>query len=319
MTSASGGVRLDTDGHIAVITLERAAKLNAVTPEMTEALAGYVAAVNESRDLRVAILTGTGRAFCAGSDIAGLADYDSPWQFGGRPDYCDAVRGLRKPVIAAINGYAFGGGLELALTCDIRLAADTASFAAPEIKLGWIGGGGMSALLAHSIGPSNAALMLLTGDPVDAATALRWGLVTDIGDQARLDRRRRHVRAARAQHRPEQRRAHAAHRRPGGRCHRTPLGPGHRGPRRHRPAGAGAAAGRHHREPRADRGGNREAQPRRRVRHAARPRDRLRAAPADHLLRHGGRGGGPGGLRRAPGAKVPGTVKDSGICKRFQR
>jgi enoyl-CoA hydratase len=180
MTSASNGVRLDTDGHIAVITLERAAKLNAVTPEMTEALAGYVTAVNESRDLRVAVLTGTGRAFCAGSDIAGLADYDSPWQFGGRPDYCDAVRGLRKPVIAAINGYAFGGGLELALTCDIRLAADAASFAAPEIKLGWIGGGGMSALLAHSIGPGNAAVMLLTGDPIDTATALRWGLVTEV-------------------------------------------------------------------------------------------------------------------------------------------
>jgi enoyl-CoA hydratase len=87
---------------------------------------------------------------------------------------------LRKPAIAAINGYAFGGGLELALTCDIRLAADSASFAAPEIKLGWIGGGGQSALLAHSIGPSNAALMLLTGDPVDAATALRWGLVSEI-------------------------------------------------------------------------------------------------------------------------------------------
>jgi enoyl-CoA hydratase len=139
-----------------------------------------VAAVNESRDLRVVVLTGTGRAFCAGSDIAGLADYDSPWQFGSRPDYCDAVRGLRKPVIAAINGYAFGGGLELALTCDIRLAADSASFAAPEIKLGWIGGGGQSALLAHSIGPGNAALMLLTGDPVDAATALRWGLVSEI-------------------------------------------------------------------------------------------------------------------------------------------
>jgi enoyl-CoA hydratase/carnithine racemase len=90
------------------------------------------------------------------------------------------VRALRKPVIAAVNGYAFGGGLELALTCDIRLAASTASFAAPEIKLGWIGGGGMSALLARNIGPSNAALMLLTGDPVDAATALRWGLVTEV-------------------------------------------------------------------------------------------------------------------------------------------
>ena len=180
MTPAAGDVRLDTDGHVAVITLDRAAKLNAVTPEMTAALAGYVATVNESRDLRVAVLPGTGRAFCAGSDIGGLADYDSPWHFGGRPDYCDAIRALRKPVIAAVNGYAFGGGLEMALTCDIRLAAGTASFAAPEIKLGWIGGGGMSALLSRSIGPGNAALMLLTGDPVDAATALRWGLVSEV-------------------------------------------------------------------------------------------------------------------------------------------
>ena len=179
MTS-TGDVRMDTDGHVAVITLDRAAKLNAVTPEMTEALASYVAAVNDRRDLRVVVLTGTGRAFCAGSDIAGLADYDSAWQFGQRPDYCDAVRALRKPVVAAINGYAFGGGLELALTCDIRLASSTASFAAPEIKLGWIGGGGQSALLAHNVGPSNAALMLLTGDPVDADTALRWGLVTEV-------------------------------------------------------------------------------------------------------------------------------------------
>ncbi len=78
MTSATSDVRLDTDGHVAVITLDRAAKLNAVTPEMTAALAGYVATVNSSRDLRVVVLTGTGRAFCAGSDIAGLADYDSP-------------------------------------------------------------------------------------------------------------------------------------------------------------------------------------------------------------------------------------------------
>jgi enoyl-CoA hydratase/carnithine racemase len=189
MTPATSDVRLDTDGHVAVITLDRAAKLNAVTPGMTEALAGYVATINESRDLRVVVLTGTGRAFCAGSDIGGLADYDSPWQFGGRPDYCDAVRALRKPVIAAVNGHAFGGGLEMALTCDIRLAADTASFAAPEIKLGWIGGGGMSALLAHSIGTSNAALMLLTGDPVDAATALRWGLVTEVLPAAELQAR----------------------------------------------------------------------------------------------------------------------------------
>ncbi|HEY1322087.1 MAG TPA: enoyl-CoA hydratase-related protein, partial [Streptosporangiaceae bacterium] len=85
-----------------------------------------------------------------------------------------------KPVIAAVNGYAYGGGLELAMSADIRLASASATFAAPEIKLGWIGGGGMSAFLTHSAGPSNAALMLLTGDPVDAATALAWGLVSRV-------------------------------------------------------------------------------------------------------------------------------------------
>jgi enoyl-CoA hydratase/carnithine racemase len=77
-----------------------------------------------------------------------------------------------KPVICAINGYALGSGLELAMSCDIRLASSNARFGAPEIKLGWIGGGRMSYLLARSIGPSNAALMLMTGDPIDAARAL---------------------------------------------------------------------------------------------------------------------------------------------------
>ncbi|MFX8285819.1 enoyl-CoA hydratase/isomerase family protein, partial [Acinetobacter baumannii] len=76
-------------------------------------------------------------------------DYPTPWAFRGRPDYCDAVRRMTKPTIAAVNGYAFGGGLETALACDIRLAAPNAQFAAPEIKLGWIGGGGMTAQLAH--------------------------------------------------------------------------------------------------------------------------------------------------------------------------
>ena len=180
MTPVPGEVRLDVSGHVAVLTIDRPAKLNAFTPPMTGALAGHVARLNDDPEVRAVVLTGTGRAFCAGSDIAGLDDYATPWEFGNRPDYCDTIRLLRPPVIAAVNGYALGGGLELALACDIRLATEPATFAAPEIKLGWIGGGGMSALLAHSVGPGNAAVMLLTGDPIDAATALRWGLVTEV-------------------------------------------------------------------------------------------------------------------------------------------
>ena len=180
MTSDPGRVRMEIRDQVAVLTIDRPAKLNAFTPSMTAALMSHVTHVNEEPEVRAVVLTGTGRAFCAGSDIAGLDDYASPWEFGNRPDYCDTIRMLRPPVIAAVNGYALGGGLELALACDIRLAAEPATFAAPEIKLGWIGGGGMSALLAHSIGPGNAAVMLLTGDPVDSATALRWGLVTEV-------------------------------------------------------------------------------------------------------------------------------------------
>jgi enoyl-CoA hydratase/carnithine racemase len=176
----SGSVRLETNAQVAVLTLDRPDKLNALTSEMTAELTGHVAAVNENPAIRAIVLTGTGRAFCAGSDISELDNYPTPWEFGLRQDYGDVLRTLRKPVIAAVNGHALGGGLELALACDIRIAAETATFAAPEIKLGWIGGSGQSALLAHSIGPSNAALMLLTGDPVDAATALRWGLVSEV-------------------------------------------------------------------------------------------------------------------------------------------
>ncbi len=136
--------------------------------------------------MRAVVVTGAGdRAFSVGSDVGELDAYDGPWHFRNRRDYCDAFRGLRTPVIAAINGYAYGGGLELALSCDIRLAASTASFAAAEIKLGWIGGGGVTALLTASVAASDVAMMLLTGDPIDATEALRIGLVSRVlpGDE----------------------------------------------------------------------------------------------------------------------------------------
>ena len=129
------------EGWIATITLNRPKKLNAVTPDMASAITAHVERCNRDDAVRCVVITGAGeRAFCAGSDIGELDRYDTPWNFRNRPDYCDAIRRLLKPTIAAVNGYAFGGGLETAMSCDIRIASDTAQFAAPEIKLGWIGG-----------------------------------------------------------------------------------------------------------------------------------------------------------------------------------
>ena len=180
--------------RIATIVLNRPQKLNAVTPEMADAIVTFVDRCNRDDGVRCVIVTGAGdRSFCAGSDVSELDRYDTPWNFRNRPDYCDAIRRLLKPSIAAINGYAFGGGLETALSCDIRIAATTAQFAAPEIKLGWIGGGGMATFLAHSIGASNAALMIMTGDPIPAEQALAWGLVSEVAPPSSLVTRARAI------------------------------------------------------------------------------------------------------------------------------
>ncbi|GAA5031089.1 enoyl-CoA hydratase/isomerase family protein [Microbacterium fluvii] len=180
-------VGVEVDGACLVVTLNRPEKLNAVTPAMSKELTRLAHAVNDDDDIRVVVITGAGeRAFCAGSDIRTLDEYATPWEFRNRVDYCDALREVRKPLIAAVNGYAFGGGVETAMICDIRLASENAQLAASEIKLGWIGGGGMSAFLAHSAGASNAALMLLTGEPIDATTAKDWGLVSEVHPQGDL-------------------------------------------------------------------------------------------------------------------------------------
>lgn len=172
-------LRLLVEDRVATLTLARPGKLNAMTAEMTKTLWGYAQVINSEPDIRVVVLTGDGdKSFCVGSDIAQLDAYATAWEFRNRLEYCDAVRAVRKPIIAAVNGYAYGGGLELAMSCDIRIASTSATFAAPEIKLGWVGGGGQAAFLAHSIGPSNAALLLLTGDPISAEEARALGLVS---------------------------------------------------------------------------------------------------------------------------------------------
>ena len=121
-TTDAHEVLFEQEGHVATIVLNRPAKLNAVTPAMAARLIELVDRCNADPDVRVVILTGAGeKAFCAGSDISDLDDYASPWDFRNRPDYCDAIRQSNKPIICAINGYALGGGLETAMSCDIRL------------------------------------------------------------------------------------------------------------------------------------------------------------------------------------------------------
>jgi enoyl-CoA hydratase len=185
------------ENQVAIITLNRPAKLNAMTPEMIQSIIEATDRCNRDDNVRVVIVTGAGeKSFCAGSDIRELDTYPTPWAFRSRPDYCDAVRRLVKPSIAAVNGYAFGGGLETAMSCDIRICSPNARFAAPEIKLGWIGGGGMAVNLAHAVGPSNAALMIMTGDPIEAEKALAWGLVSEVVASDKLMARAREIAAA---------------------------------------------------------------------------------------------------------------------------
>ncbi|HDT1950918.1 TPA: enoyl-CoA hydratase/isomerase family protein [Klebsiella pneumoniae] len=178
-------VQFSLENRVATITLNRPEKLNAVTPSMSVTITKLAAFCNDSPDVRVVILTANGpKAFCCGSDIKELDTYQSPWAHRMKHDHCDAIAEINKPTICAINGYALGGGLELSLCCDIRVSTRNALFGAPEIKLGWVGGGGMAVYLNKTIGASRASRMLYTGDPVDAETGCAWGIVDELFDSA---------------------------------------------------------------------------------------------------------------------------------------
>lgn len=177
----SGDLLFSTSGPIATITLNRPAKLNTVTAAMGRTLQQLVAQLNDDDDVRVVVLTGAGdKAFSAGSDVKVLDDYGTNWKLRNRQDYARAIGTLRKPVVAAIRGYAIGGGLELALNCDVRIATPSARFGAGEIKLGWVGGAGNTQLLPRLVGYGKAMQYLLSGDLMDAAEAHRVGLVQEV-------------------------------------------------------------------------------------------------------------------------------------------
>ncbi len=167
---------------VAVLTLNRPEALNAVNADLSRALGALLTEVESTPDIRATVITGAGRAFCAGADLKALAagqtvhDPDHPeWGFAGFVD-----RVLTKPVIAAVNGLARGGGMEIMLACDLAVMSDEASLGLPEVRRGlFAGAGGLIELPRHL--PVKVAMELaLTGSTVDAATALRWGLVNRV-------------------------------------------------------------------------------------------------------------------------------------------
>lgn len=185
-------LRVERDAGTAVVTIDREEKRNALNATVRRELVAAVAELEADEAVRVIVLTGAGdRAFVAGADIAEFADRSALEQreaMTGTRAF-DAVAACRKPTIAMINGYALGGGCELALACDIRIAADTAKLGQPEVNLGIIPGGGGTQRLPRVVGTGQAMRLVLSGDLIDAAEALRIGLVDLVFDAAELRER----------------------------------------------------------------------------------------------------------------------------------
>ena len=179
---------IDVADRIAVLTIDRPEVRNALDRETVEELTAALAALERREDVGAVVVTGAGdKVFVAGADIRqmrerrrddGLAAINS--------SVFSVVERLSKPTIAAVNGHALGGGCELALACDLRVAADHARFGQPEVGLGIIPAAGATQRLPRLVGLGRAKQLVLTGDPIDAATALSWGLVTEVVPGAEL-------------------------------------------------------------------------------------------------------------------------------------
>jgi len=179
----SGEILLTRDGPVATVALSNPPKLNALTVAMWRELAAVMQQLSDDDALRCVVLRGAGtEAFAAGADIGAMAQYSFADAYG--KDFItrnwEQIRAIRKPVIAAVSGFALGGGCELAMMCDFIIAADNAKFGQPEIKLGIIPGAGGTQRLPRAVGKSKAMDMALTGRMMDAAEAERAGLVSRV-------------------------------------------------------------------------------------------------------------------------------------------
>lgn len=183
--------QIDRIGDVCIVTLNRESKLNTLTPAMLNELEVHARAIDADRNIRVVILTGAGnRAFCVGADItqwAALAPLDMwrQWVKRGHQVFDQWAR-LRQPVIAAINGHAFGGGLELAISADIRIATSDAQYALPEASIATCPGWSGSQRMVRLIGGSQTKYLALSGQRLSAEQALRAGLVHEVVDAASL-------------------------------------------------------------------------------------------------------------------------------------
>jgi enoyl-CoA hydratase/carnithine racemase len=191
MATASGviGLARAADG-VAHLTIENAAKANILSAPVMAALEAEIARLGRDETLRAIVLTGAGaRSFIGGADVREMAALDTataPAFIRRLAALCDAVRALPVPVVARINGACLGGGLELAMACDLRVAVSTATFAMPEVRLG-IPSVIHAALMPRLIGAARARFMILTAEAIDARRALDWGLIDALAPPAELD------------------------------------------------------------------------------------------------------------------------------------
>jgi len=177
------------EGRIATITLNRPEAYNSVDVKTLRELRDAMVAFRDNNDVWVGILTGAGeKAFCSGADVAGMLPFlrdnaHTPWEI---PETSPRAMELYKPLIGAINGYALGGGLEIALICDIRIAAEHARFGCPEVNLGIMPGWGATQRLTRIIPRAKAAELIFTGKPINAQEAWRIGLVNEVVPKTEL-------------------------------------------------------------------------------------------------------------------------------------
>jgi enoyl-CoA hydratase len=174
-------VIVEKDGAIAVVTLNRPQQLNALSYDLVKDLSLAMQELDQDPDVRVIIVTGGEKVFAAGADIKEMADlgpFDERIQ--GRLAYRDQINKITKPVIAAVSGFALGGGCELAMSCDIIIASETARFGQPEVNLAIIPGSGGTQRLTRVVGKYRAMEMVLAGEAMNAADAERFGLVNRV-------------------------------------------------------------------------------------------------------------------------------------------